>query len=358
MDIPDKNIFGNRLMLARKMSGFSLQDLADALQNKITKQALNKYEMGSMLPTSDILGELAKVLKVKPDYFVRKGIIELGQISFRKKKDFSRKNEEAIIEKARDYVERYLEIESIIGHEQKFSNPIQSFIIKTKSDAEAAANKLREEWELGTDPLPSLVEMLELKGIKILLIDDEEAIDGFATITSTGIPLVVVNVKGKSIERIRFTIIHELAHILMNLSDEIKEDTKLTEVLCHCFSSCFILPRKMLIQLIGGNNRTYVAIKELISIKEYFGISIRAILHRLLELQVITDNYYKRWVIYLNKTYGSKDEPGQYKGEEKSKLFEQLVARALSEGVISISKAAALCNTNINELRKGFVSVS
>src|SRR6478609_5630123 len=181
MDAPDKNIFGNRLMLARKMNGFSLQDLADELQNKITKQALSKYEMGSMLPTSDILGELAKVLKVKPDYFIREGIIELGQISFRKRNDLSRKTEEAIIEKARDYVERYLEIENILGQQQKFINPIQSIIIKTKEDAETAASKLRDDWELGSDPLPNLVEMLELRGIKVLLIDDEEAIDGFAT---------------------------------------------------------------------------------------------------------------------------------------------------------------------------------
>jgi len=358
MDTPDKNIFGNRLMLARKMNGFSLQDLADQLQNKITKQALSKYEMGSMLPASDILGELARVLKVKPDYFIRQGIVELGQISFRKKKDLPHKTEESIIEKARDYVERYLEIENILGQEQKFSNPIQSLVIKTKEDAENAANKLREAWELGTDPLPSLVEMLELKGIKVLLIEDDDSIDGFATITSTGIPLVVVNVKGRSIERIRFTIIHELAHVLMILADEIKNNTKLTEVLCHCFSSCFIIPRKMLLKMIGGNNRTYIAIKELIAIKEYFGISIRAILHRLLELNVITDNYYKRWAIFLNKEYGSKNEPGEYKGNEKIRLFEQLVARALSEGAISISKAAALCNTNINQLRKGFISVN
>lgn len=358
MNLPDKSVFGTRLMLARKMSGFSLQDLADALENKITKQALSKYEMGEMYPSSDILIELSRVLKVKTDYFIRKGVLELGEISFRKKKELSKKTEEAVIEKARDYVERYLEIEDILGQEQLFNNPLKDFVVKDKKDAEDAANKLREEWELGIDPLPSLVEMLELRGIKVHLISDEEAIDGFATITSTGIPLVVVNTKDKSIERIRFTIIHELAHVLLKFDEVIKSNTKLVEVLCHCFSSCFLVPRRMLIKLIGGENRTYIAIKELVAIKEYYGISIRAIIHRLHELNVISDTYHKRWSIYLNKTYGSKDEPGTYKGEEKIKLFEQLVARALSEGVISISKAAALTNSNINQIRKGFISVN
>jgi Zn-dependent peptidase ImmA (M78 family)/DNA-binding XRE family transcriptional regulator len=354
----DENIFGTRLMLARKMNGFSLQDLADALENKVTKQALNKYESGQMRPNSELLGDLSRALKVKSDFFIRKGIVNLGEVSFRKKKDLPRKTEEAIIEKSRDYVERFLEVENLLGLDQKFINPIRNLVIRNKQDAENAAIKLREVWELGIDPLPNLVEMLELRGVKVYLIDEDDSIDGFSSISSSGISLVVINLRGKSIERTRFTIIHELAHILLNIPNDIIADSKMVEKLCHCFSSCFILPRKMLLKMIGGNSRTYIDIKEIIAIKEYYGISIRAILHRLCEIGVITENYYKRWSIYLNKTYGSKNEPGDYKGEEKVRLFEQLVARALSEGIISISKAAVLCNSNINQIRKGFISVS
>lgn len=354
----DENIFGTRLMLARKMNGFSLQELADALGNKITKQSLNKYESGQMRPNSDLLGNLSKVLNVKPDFFIRKGIVDLGEVTFRKRSDLPRKTEEAIIEKARDYVERFLEIENLLGLDQKFANPIRNFVIRNKQDAEDAANKLREVWELGTDPLHNLVEMLELRGVKVHLIDDDDSIDGFSSISSNGVPLVVVNLNGKSIERTRFTIVHELAHIFLNFPKEVSEDSKLVEKLCHCFSSCFILPRPMLLKMIGGKHRSYIDIKELIAIKEYYGISIRAIAHRLCEMEVISENYYKRWAIYLNKTYGSKSEPGRFNGEEKVRLFEQLVARALSEGIISISKAAVLCNSNINQIRKGFISVS
>lgn len=345
-------------MLARKMRGLSLQDLADLLSNKVTKQALSKYETAAMSPTVDILAELTKALAVKPDYFVRHGVIELGEVSFRKKRALLQKTEDAVVERARDYIERYLEIESILGQQQQFLNPIENNLIKNKKDAEDAANLLRAAWELGSTPLTNLVEMLELRGIKVLLVDEDEALDGFASISSTGVPLVVINVKGKSTERIRFTIIHELAHVILKFSPEVERDKKLLEVLCHCFSSCFLLPRAMLVKMIGGDNRTYIAIKELISIKEYFGISLRAILHRMHEINIISDVYYKKWCVYLTKTYGPKNEPGIYKGVEKISQFEQLVARALSEGIISISKAATLCNTSINQLRKGFISVA
>jgi Zn-dependent peptidase ImmA (M78 family) len=216
--------------------------------------------------------------------------------------------------------------------------------------------KLRQAWNLGDKPIANMVEMLELKGIKVLLIEDTDGLDGLAVFTSTGIPIIVVNKLGKPIERIRFTIIHELAHLLLNLS-VLGDNHKLEEEWCHFFSSCFLLPSHMLSQMMGGGKRSYIYIKELISIKEYFGISIRGIVHRLRTLSIITDNYYQRWIVYMSKTYGAKDEPGQYNGQEQAKGFDLLIARGLSEGIISFSKAAALTNTDINHLRKEYGSI-
>jgi Zn-dependent peptidase ImmA (M78 family)/transcriptional regulator with XRE-family HTH domain len=351
------NTFGTRLKLARKMAGMSLQDLSDALVNKVTKQALSKYEQGEMNPTSEVLLSIAKVLHLKPDYFLKKKSLELGQILFRKRSALTKKEEEAIVEKVRDYVERYMELEDILNVQNPFTNPLKDLTIQSKQDVEKAANHLRKAWNLGDKPIANIVEMLELKGIKVILIDDVDALDGLAVFTSTGIPIVVVNKKGKSIERIRFTIIHELAHLLLDLSI-LNNHYKSEEEWCHFFSSCFLIPSHMLKEMMGGGKRSYIYINELVKIKEYYGISIRAIVHRLKELEIITDNYYQRWVIYMSKTYGSKEEPGKYQGEEASKGFDLLIARGLSEGIISLSKAAALCNTDINNLRKEYVSIS
>lgn len=358
MEDKGSNMLGVRLKLARKMAGMSLQDLEDALGKKVSKQALNKYEMGTMNPTSEVLLAISETLKLQPEYFLKKDVVKLGEISYRKKASLSKKDEESIVEKARDYLERYVEIESILAINSKFDNPLKERIINNDEDVEKAALDLRKEWELGLNPIINVVEMLELKGIKVFCINDVDELDGFQTIASDNIPFLVINIKGKSLERIRFTIIHELAHLLLYFNTEIKSNEKLVEESCHYFASCFLIPRKMLIQMIGGENRSYINLKELINIKEFYGVSIKAIVHRLRKIGVITDNYYQRWMIYMSKTYKHKEEPGKYKGEEKSKNFEQLVSRALSEGLISPSKAASLCKVTVDEIRKGFNGVT
>jgi Zn-dependent peptidase ImmA (M78 family) len=338
------------------MAGMSLQDLSDKINNFVSKQALNKYEQGLMNPTSEVLLALSNALKIKPDYFLKKAYLEFGLISFRKTSSLLKKDEDSVIERVRYYIERFSEIESILNIDMQFNNPLADFLTDHK-DVESAANKLRAFWDLGSTPIPNIIEMLELKGVRILLIDNVDQFDGLAVLTETGIPVVAVNIKNKSIERIRFTIIHELAHLLLSFAERIKNDNKMVEKLCHYFSSCFLIPSPMLIKMIGGNHRNYIAIKELIAIKEYYGISIRAIVHRLLESDVISQNYYQRWMIYMSKTYGQKDEPGIYIGQEKQKYFEQLINRALAEGLISFSKAASLLDVNIYDLRKGIENV-
>ena len=356
MTLIDPQIFGSRLKHARKLAGVSLQGLSDLLENKVTKQSLNKYEQGIMKPATDILFRIAKALSVKPEYLIKQSTLELGEISFRKRAALAKSIEESIVEKARDYVERYLELEDLLGIQASFTNPLEEFPILNKDDVKYAAERLRLEWELGNGAISNLIEMLEMQGIKVQLVEESDHFDGFAAFSKNNIPIVVINTSGRFIERVRFTIIHELAHLLLTLSDDILKENKLVEEYCHYFSSCFLLPEKALTQRIG-NNRTYITISELIQLKEQFGISIKAIVHRLRTIGVITNTYYQKWMVYMSKTYGSKNEPGAYKGEEKKVQMNMLVNRALSEEIISFSKAASLANCSIEEIRKRYHSV-
>ncbi len=71
--------FAARFKSARIMNGFSLQDLADKLDEMniaISRQALHKYEKGEVSPDSEMMGHLCDALGVRPDYF-HQSIVEL-----------------------------------------------------------------------------------------------------------------------------------------------------------------------------------------------------------------------------------------------------------------------------------------
>lgn len=343
--------FGTRLRSARLIAGYSLRELSELINNEVTKQALSKYEKGLMQPTSSVLNALARALNVNIDFFIQDSFIEFKSKSFRKKQSLPKKDEEQILERARAYYESYSELEDILGIHRQFVNPLQDRLISSYEDVENAAMHLRKVWELGLQPISNLVEMIESVGIRVFPINHDDKIDGVSIEVENGNPIVIVNIADKPLERIRFTVIHELAHTLLKFADAIKNDEKLIEKLCHYFASCFLLPRQKLVELIGGKKRTYIKIDELIRIKEYYGISLRALVYRLKQIGIISENYHKRWSIWLNKTYGTKKEPGKFIGKEKSNRFLQLLDRALSEELITASKAASLSNLSIQDIK-------
>lgn len=339
---------GERLKAARKMAGLSLEELAQKA-GEFTKQAISNYETGKRQPDSKTILRLAKLLNVRPEYFLKKDEIRFEAFEYRKKARMGEKAKGIIEEKSRYVAERYLEIESLLGFDKKWENPLQKIEIKSGDDVEKAALELRKKWELGTDAIIKLIETVETYGVMIIGVEADENFDGLTNFAN-GKPIIIYNERIKDNVRIRFTIAHELGHILLNLS-EIK-DNKEKEKLCHQFAGAFLLPKEKIYLELGGKHRSKIAFRELISMKEEYGISMQAIAKRLQYLKIITDSAYTRFNIIVNKNKWRQNEPGEFKIEEKPERFKNLVLRALAEEIISIGKAASLLNTSISDLEK------
>lgn len=324
------------------MKGWSLQELADNLSLPISKQALNKYEFGSMNPSSEVLIALAKALDVKPEYFMREPL-ELGVVEFRKHAKLSVKEEESIKERVRDFLERYIEVETLLNIKTSFQNPLKNRKISEVEQVEKTALKLIEEWKLGFDPIPNVLEMLEDKGVKVIEIDAPEEFDGLSTWVGN-IPVVVIS-KNFTVERKRFTALHELGHLVLNIEKGADK-----EKICHAFAGALLLPDDCLEKLIG-EKRNNIAPGELVSIKEQFGISIQAIMMRAQLKGIIDSNAAIR---FWKSMSGNKKEVGlgSFSGNEKSYRFDHLIYRLAAEEVVSLSKAANLAGKKLAEFRE------
>lgn len=347
--------FADRLKTARKMKGWSLEELVSQMgEEAVSKQAISKYENGEMLPNEETLLHLSKALGIKVDYFYRKHYLSIEKVSFRKLDTYPAKMQDMVISSTQDFVERYLELEELIGIASKFnSKKYTQLKINGPEDIEKAAEFIRKEWKLGEGPIYNVIEMLEEQHIKVFEVDhDPDSFWGLSTIIpKRNIPVIVVNKNEKvKADRKRFTALHELGHIVMNL-DHLPEKTQ--EQYCHHFAASMLIPKDRLIEEIGSEKRTKIYISELGQLKKQYGISISALLLRLRDCNIISANLCSTMLTEMKRQGIYKVEPEEYdfKGEETSHRFIQLLNRGVAMELFSTSKAAALNNQKLSDFR-------
>ena len=343
-------MIGKRLSQARASAGLSLRALADKIGNLVSAQAISKYERDEMMPGSKVLISLAQALGVTEEFLVSQSDLCLEGVEFRKKAITSQKEEATAAATILGVIERYLEIEEIVGAQSaSWAPPAESpFLVREYADAEHAATRLRGTWNLGNEPIPNLTEFLEERGIKVLRIPFSDNMDGVMCKArkgnGTAVPVIIINEKING-ERQRFTLAHELGHLVLDVDKSIDE-----EKASHRFASAFLMPREVLLAEVG-KHRTSISIRELFQIKKMFGVSVQAIAYRCKDLGIFGDSILRGLFKHFNEQ-GWRRPPYEPMpiDPESPKRFDRLCYRALSEGQVSESKAAELLGISVRDL--------
>ena len=223
---------------------------------------------------------------------------------------------------------------------------------KSKSELEEAAQSLRQQWNLGNDPISDVVELLEDKGYRVIEISAPEGFDGMKA-SYKDKKLIVLKKSGSETDvvRKRFTALHELAHHNLKFSTDLEE--KQREKLCHVFASAFLFPEEMARKELD-RERFHFYEKELVILKEKWGISFSALFARALDLKIISSFTYKKFNIkYRERQYHIPDkEPGRFKSGEKPTRVEKLIFQGLAKEVLTLNEAAYFAGVSGWEMRK------
>jgi Zn-dependent peptidase ImmA (M78 family) len=340
-------MIGERLKLARAAAGLSLRDLEARMNGLVTAQAIGKYERDEMMPSSRVLLALARTLSVAERYLLKQSDLRLGQVEFRKKALTSAKDEASVRASVIEAVERYREVENLLAIDGTWVPP--RHFPRTVSDvegAEDAALELRKQWQLGLDPIPDLAALLEEHQLKVQVIGLPEDVSGLhATVLADGKPVIrvaLVNAAHPG-ERQRFTLAHELAHVLLEVPGD-----KAGEKVCHRFASAFLMPALTVVREVGPRRRA-LPVRELFRLKALFGVSAQAVAYRCRDLGITSQAVFTSIFQYFGKRQWRKREPNELK-PEKPLRFERLVMRALAEDVIGEAKAAELLSMSTWQL--------
>ena len=350
-------MFGERLKLARKRSGLSLRALSGALGNRVSAQAIGKYERGEMMPGSDVLDLLANVLEVSPQYLMSDQVLELSDMEFRKRSGTSAKDRAAVEAAAIEQLQRYCAIERILREaspEWRVPRLSRRFL-GCLEEAEFLAMELRKEWRLGIDPVPNMTELLEDRGIKVLLLKLPDRVSGLTgsvrqSHDNARLSVIVVNAM-HSLERRRLTLAHELGHRVFDADSPVDHEKAATE-----FAGAFLVTHEHLESQLGPH-RNALSYDELVQLKRQYGVSAAALLVRLNRYGIVDD----QTLTYAFQTFArgwrveepEPIEPVALRGRfEAPRRFQRLCYRALAERYISPSKAMELLRLPLDRIEQ------
>jgi Zn-dependent peptidase ImmA (M78 family) len=296
---------------------------------------------------------MCDALDVTLEYLLSNRVKQLSGVEFRKRSGTSVKDRSRVEATVIERVERYLVIEELLELDSaEWHRPFEQRRLASLEGSEELAADLREAWGLGLDPIPNLTELLEEKGIKVLVIDLPERVSGLTCLVERGgakppVPVIVVN-QCFPLERRRFTLAHELGHRLIDDQSPVDH-----EKASNRFAGAFLIHGDHLKAEVGAHRRQ-VSSPEIIALKRIYRVSAAAMLMRLKQIDILSEPA----VAYAFQTFARswrREEPEPIEELHVEKLeqplrYDRLCYWALSERLISPSKASELLQLPYYEL--------
>jgi len=326
VNLYDSEFNPQRLRLARERRGLTKESLAEACG--VTRRAVTDWESGKV--ESPPISRICDSLDFPPAFFFGEDIEEVhpDAVSFRALSSMTPRQTRRVLAHATllrgfsSWIDKHYETPRA---------DVPSFEELTASVAEVepspvdAAHSLRALWMLGVRPILDMLALVESHGVRVFgLPAGDKEVDAFSFWWGDR-PFIFMNV-GKSAERLRFDLAHELGHLCMH-RDIRTNRTRRYELDANTFASTFLIPARGLVPQITGK----LTLNDVMVLKKYWRVSATAMVRRLHQLGRITDWQYRSWMIELSERGFRTNEPNGL-SREQSALLRQVLALAREDG--------------------------
>lgn len=296
-------IVPSRITEAREARAMSMEDLAEDVG--ITRQSVSKYERGIVSPSPETLQAISFSLGFPPEFFYKaekNSNAGSSPLFFRSKSNIAKKIKNACKYQVKwtDEIKKQLEV--YVDFVQRDIPTIDiDYEDLTFEDIEELALTIRKDWQLNDDPISDLIGLLENRGVIVTQFAENnfcafKGIDAFSC-WRDGTPYILYHATQKSAVRTRFSILHELGHLIMHSSiaedDSIKKEiVDLADMQADRFAAAFLLPATSFPKDIRSTSLASLEI-----VKRKWGAAMSTIIKRCETLEVLTENqinYLKR----------------------------------------------------------------
>ncbi|EGL18109.1 MULTISPECIES: XRE family transcriptional regulator [unclassified Paenibacillus] len=301
---------GDRLKAARVYRGKTIAELADEVS--VSKQSISQYENGKVNPSLETLLKLISALGFPREYFYEQDNenIKVGTTYFRALLSTNKKDRLSQEEKTKVLAKIYHTLNQFVQFPKINIPPKREGL----TDIELIAQYTRDYWNLGTDPIPSMVYVLEKNGFIVTSFGtDNTHIDAFSQrqeVAGAEYFFIVLGSDKSSATRRQFDAAHELGHIMLHdwnndLELVSREEFRQIENEAHQFAASFLLPKEAFLKdLILPNNLDFY-----IELKKKWRVSISAMIVRAYQLKVLNYNQYQYLMRQISKKGWRTKEP-------------------------------------------------
>jgi Zn-dependent peptidase ImmA (M78 family)/transcriptional regulator with XRE-family HTH domain len=311
------------MIVARQARGFSQTKLAKAL--RVSQSKISKIEAGFVPPDDALIDTLAETLHFRRQFFMRDAQLRSPPtIYHRKKQKLSVGDWDRILAQSDIYrlcIETMLRSVELVP-----SKPAPPMIDPDQYDGrvDQVAYAVRQAWMLPRGPVVDVAKAIEDSGVMIIPFDfGTDLIDAFCQHGLDRLPpLIFLNARLKAKDRLRFSLAHELGHLVMHALPRPEQEEQANE-----FAAAFLMPADDIRASLYS-----MSLERLMVLKKYWKTSMQAVLRRARDLKRVSDRGYRYYQIEMSKRGWRSAEPIDIDGPiESPKVFANLISSHITE---------------------------
>jgi Zn-dependent peptidase ImmA (M78 family)/transcriptional regulator with XRE-family HTH domain len=334
------------IVLAREAREYTQEALAESIG--VAQGTISKVENGQAIASDDLLQKISARLGFPLAFFFQElRTNELPSSFFRRRlTEISQKTIKAV--RARwSILVRGLRV--LLSAVEFPESRVPSFDLATLGIGSAdAAQRTRLHWRVPIGPVANVTALVEFMGVLVVPFDfGSDRIDGMSIHDrSLGLPPVILVNKTIPGDRQRFTILHELGHLVLHSHLSPNFEDRALEHEADIFASEFLLPSDSI-----RGHLVSISLPILFGLKLHWKASIQALLMKADSLDMISESHKQRLWSTLSKRGWKRVEPNPIPREEPA-LLRQLVQ--LHEERLGYSEeelCSILCNISREDFR-------
>ena len=343
-------INGKCIKLARESRGLSQSKLSELLG--VTQATLSRFEKGVLTVTPEAVSKMANVLNY-PASFFEKDICIVGETSlFYRKRASMTVKDLSILESKISILSKGIDelMESINIPELR----IPSVEPSVDNSPQEIAYKVRNFLDVPAGPIDKIVSLLEKNGVIVMFlnVDDMEKFDGLTMFTMNQAPVIWIN-RNIPNDRKRFSLAHELGHLVMHLrSDNLEKSEEQKELEANEFAGEFLMPKSQCkVDLFK------LKYKDLGMKKYYWKVSKAAIIYRAKELKCISEETARYLYVTLGR-YGERKNESVQVPIDEPQIVKKMYSLHVSELKYSAEEMMDITGLMTDDIKADLLNVS